>query len=127
VLLDLSVAFDTVNHEILLSVLSDCFSISGTAFNWFQSYLSEWTQSFVYAGHASHATDCFPITCNIPQESIFGPVGFIAFIEDFTVVSKKHIVHSHMCADNTQLYYSSSKLANAESVQDHLTSCVLCC
>ena len=109
-----------MDHQILLCVLSGRFGISGTAFNWFQFYLSERTQSFVHAGLA---TDCFPITCSVPQGSVFGPLGFIAYIEDLTVVSEKHIVHSLTYIDDIQLY-DSSTVADAESIRDHLTKCV---
>jgi len=76
----------------------------------FQSYFCERTQSFVYA---SHATDCFPVTYGVPQASIFGPIGFNAYTEDLTVMSKKHSVHSHMYADDAQLY-DISRLADAD-------------
>ena len=52
-----------------------------------------------------------------------GPLGFIAYTDDLTAVSEKYNVHSHMYADDTQLYDSSS-LVDAESVRDRLTSCV---
>jgi len=118
VLLDLSAAFGTVDHQVLLCVLSDCISISGTALNWFESYLSDRTQSFVHTGHT---TAYFPVTCSVPQGSVFGPLGFIAYTDDLTVVYKKHNVHSHMYTDDTQVYDSSS-LVDAESVRDQLTS-----
>ena len=50
VLLDLSAAFDTVDHQILLSVLSDRFAVSNNALTWFTSYLTDRTQQFMYAG-----------------------------------------------------------------------------
>ena len=105
---------------MLLCVLSDRFGISGTALNWIESYLSDRTQSFVHTGHT---TAYFPVTCSVPQGSVFGPLGFIAYTDDLTAVSDRHNVHSHMYADDTQLYDSSSP-ADAESVRDSLSSCV---
>jgi len=101
-----------VDHQVLLCVLSDRFGISGTALNCFESYLSDRTQSFVYTGHT---TAYFPVTSGVTQESVFGPLGFIAYTDDLAAVSEKHNVHSHMYADDTQLYDSSS-LSDAESV-----------
>ena len=111
---------DTVDHQILLCVLSDRFSISGTAFNWFQSYLSERTQSFAHVGLTA---DYFPVACSVPQGSVFGPLGFIGYTEDITVLSEKHSVHSHTYADDAQLD-DSSTVADARSVRDRLTRCV---
>ena len=69
------------------------------------------------------AVDCFFVTCSVPQGSVLGPLGFIAYTEDLTAVSDKHIVHSLMYADDIQLC-DSSTLADAESIRDRLTRCV---
>jgi len=105
VLLDLSAAFDTVDHNILLSVLSTRFSIHDTALDWFRSYLSGRSQSFVHGGHQ---TDDYPVDCSVPQGSVLGPLEFIAYTEDGSDTIKQHAVHSHSYADDTQLHASSS-------------------
>ena len=85
VLLDLSAAFDTVDHQVLQCVLSDCFGISGTSLNWFESYLSDRTQPFVQTGHT---TAYFPVTCSVPQGSVFGPLSFIAYTDDSRTIGR---------------------------------------
>lgn len=120
VLLDLSAAFDTVDHSILLSVLSNRFSVVDTAFNWFQSYLSGRTQSFVYAGQQ---TSNFPVNCSVPQGSVLGPLEFIAYTEDITDVLTRHETRSHFYADDTQLY-TSCRPDNIDTVRMRLSSCV---
>ena len=72
-LLDLSAAFDTVDHSILLSRLSNSFGIAGAVYQWFQSYLSGRTQ-FVAVGNAR--SSCRHLTCGLPQGSVLGPMLF---------------------------------------------------
>jgi len=68
--------FDTVDHSILLSVLSNRFCADGTALDWFRSYLSIRTQSFIY-NHQQ--TESYPVTCSVPQGSVLGPLEFVAY------------------------------------------------
>ena len=79
VLLDLSSAFDTVDHDCLLSVLHKRFSVDASAASWFRSYLSYRSQTFIANGKLSS-----PITllCSVPQESVLDPVQFNAYTED---------------------------------------------
>jgi len=60
VLLNLSSAFDTVDHDSLLTVLRDWFAVDGSALNWFKSYLSGRTQTFIVDGVRSQTAmmDC---------------------------------------------------------------------
>jgi Reverse transcriptase (RNA-dependent DNA polymerase) len=62
--LDLSSAFDIVDHAVLLSALSKRFSVCDKALNWFHPYLSDLSQSFHLAGNQ---TACFPVDCSVPQ------------------------------------------------------------
>ena len=72
VFLDLSKAFDTVNHNILLSKLQS-LGIRGIVLDWFRSYLSNRKQ-FVSIGNANSAQR--NISCGLPQASVLGPLYF---------------------------------------------------
>ena len=119
VLLDLSAAFDTVDHQILLSVLSNRFSVNSTALNWFQSYLTDRSQLFTHVGKQ---TPSFPVDCSVPQGSVFGPVGFISYTEDVVDLMDRHHVRSHIYADDTQ-YYDSCRLNEIDSLRSCLSRC----
>ena len=101
VLLDMSAAFDTVDHRILLEHLSSKFGFTGDAFNWFCSYLSQRSQRVVIRGTVSEKFD-------VPQGSCLGPLLFIIYASKLFGVIEKHLLVSHCYADDTQLYIAFS-------------------
>ena len=72
-LLDLSAAFDTVDHDVLLQRLSITFGIKDAALQWFRSYLSDRTQSVCVA---SGSTSPRRVFCGVSQGSVLGPILF---------------------------------------------------
>ena len=71
VLLDLSAAFDTIDHNILLNRLEKRYGITGTALGWFRSYLTDRTQSVCINNQES---DKLPLKYGVPQGSKLGPI-----------------------------------------------------
>ena len=98
VLLDLSAAFDTVNHEILLRRLETTFGITGTALQWFSSYLGNRSQRVVFGDGVSESF--------LPQGSFLGPQLFTLYASKLFEVIKHHLPSAHAYADDTQLYVS---------------------
>ena len=88
ILLDLQKAFDTVNHTILLTKLK-CIGLSGSAVNWFSSYLSDRQQLVDVSGTFSPEAK---IECGVPQGSIFGPLLFLIYVNDKPVVVKQKLL-----------------------------------
>ena len=70
-LLDFSAAFDTIDHQILLSCLKTVFGIRSTALQWFQLYLLDRKQCVVVNNSASSSS---PVVFGVPQVSVLGPV-----------------------------------------------------
>ena len=83
---DLSKAFDTIDHNILLSKL-DRYGIRGVANKWMASYLSDRTQAVEIQASVKHSTKKFlseskAIVSGVPQGSILGPLAFIVYVND---------------------------------------------
>ena len=102
-LLDLSAAFDTVDHEILLSRLSSRFGITGSVLEWFRSYLSNRHQ-FVYI-NGTKSSDR-QVKSGVPQGSVLGPILFLMYMAPLGDLLRQHGMNHHSFADDTQLYAS---------------------
>jgi hypothetical protein len=114
-LLDLSAAFDTIDHSILLERLNIWFGISQNALSWFKSYLS--SRSFVV--HSLNlSSNPTPIDIGVPQGSVLGPLLFILYTTPLSSLINSSCVSHHLYADDTQLFISFPPI----SFQASLTS-----
>uniref|UniRef100_A0A8C5AU51 Reverse transcriptase domain-containing protein n=1 Tax=Gadus morhua TaxID=8049 RepID=A0A8C5AU51_GADMO len=116
-LLDLSAAFDTVNHSILLSRLKP-LGITDSALSWFNSYLSERFHYIAINNHKSHTT---PVSHGVPQGSVLGPILFILYMLPLGHIIRCH-GHFHCYADDTQLFITTKTITPANL--STLTNCL---
>ena len=119
-LLDLFAAFDTIDHLTLISRLSSWYGISGTALDWFTSYLSNRYQQVKIHDYISEAVY---ISFCVPQGSVLGPILFTLYTAPLSHVIAEHDVEHHLYADDTQIYISLSGSEALESLTA-LKSCV---
>ena len=118
-LLDLSAAFDTIDHSILLQRLEITFGVSGIALEWFKSYLSNRHQAVVIRGKKS--SDHL-LKYGVPQGSVLGPVLFTLYTQPLVREIVKFNLKYHFYADDTQLY-DSVQCKNFEDLY-HRMECV---
>jgi len=102
-MLDLSAAFDTVDHDILIGRLQQSFGVKGLALSWIESFLRNWTQSVSIDGVQSTRS---LLICGVPQGRVFHPVFFLDYCADVIAIARRHGLEVHSYDDDTQLYAS---------------------
>ena len=104
IFLDLSKAFDTLDHQILLSKLEH-YGIHGLALSWLKSYLSNRVQFVQYKETCSIR---LTLSCGVPQGSILGPLLFVLYINDLPCATR--LAETMLFADDTSVFYSNPDL-----------------
>ena len=121
-MLDMSAAFDTVDHQILLQRLNTSFGVSSTVLDWFTSYLSDRQQ---HVRHSAHSSATTTLTCGVPQGSVLGPILFILYTADITKIIQKYCLRHHLYADDSQIYgFCKPSTSDEARLRDTLTACI---
>ena len=118
-LLDLSAAFDTVDHDTLFRHLEVSYGLGGTVLSWFRSYLNGRSQ-YVRCGRMTSTLTS--VLFGVPQGSVLGPILFLLYIADLLRLIETHNLRPHGYADDTQNYGSCPPSGIPE-----LRSCVCVC
>jgi len=118
-LLDLSCAFDTIDHSILIRRLDSVFGISSTALSWVKSYLTNRTQTIVIDDLCSEPT---LLSFGVPQGSVLGPLLFVMYMQPLAQVIASHSVSHVSYADDTQLH-NHGPVSDAKAVVHEIERC----
>ena len=119
ILLDLSAAFVTINHNILLSRLETRFVVTGATLNWIRSYCTERTQAIAIGNpHSEGIRSAFvSLKSGIPQGSVLGPILFNIYTTPLIGnICRKNLIKFHLYADDTQIYlFFKPNIPNSKS------------
>ena len=120
-MLDLSAAFDTIDHDILLSRLCNVYGITGNALDWFRSYLTCRIQRVVIENAVSGDQELGFV---VPQGSVLGPKIYRMYTKPVSDIIQRHGLSYHSYADDTQLYMTMDHSNN--NWRDGLARIQLC-
>jgi hypothetical protein len=101
VLLDMSAAFDTIDHSLLLQRLRNTFGIDGKVLTWITSYLSDRFQKITIGNVTSQPKK---LKQGVPQGSVLGPILFTLYTKPLAQIISKHGIDYHLYADDSQIY-----------------------
>ena len=122
-ILDLSVAFDTIDHGILLSTLNSLYGISGDALDWFKSILSNCVRRVITGVTVS---ECKDLSFGVLQESVVRPKIYCMYTKPISDIIAGHGLshHFYVLVDDTQLYIAIEHSANIHSKLLRMERCV---
>ena len=119
-LLDLSAAFNTIDHTILLRRLGYWSGVSGKALGWIKSYLTGRSQRIKLGNCLSSKSD---LSFGVPQGSVLGLLHFTRYTTPLSSLMSGHVIPHHLYADDSHLYISFSS-ANSAAALNGLQSCL---
>ncbi len=125
VLIDLSAAFDTLDHDILFNRLESNFGITGVALDWHKSYLNTRKQSVIINGKFRSMESVLKF--GVPQGSCLGPILFTEYASTLFDVIFNHLDNAHGYADDHQLYlsFSPNSSQSQENAIQTMETCLL--
>lgn len=116
VLLDLSAAFDTIDHAILLKRLQNRFQITGKALDWIRSFLCGRSQCVSVGG--SMVSDARPLRFGVPQGSVLGPILFSLYVTPLEEIIVKYGCKTAIFADDTQVYLTCNNTSSVSILEN---------
>ena len=122
-LLDMSAAFDTVDHTLLLEVLNKNYGIDNTVLKWFKDYLHNRSCSVNILDSFS---DVICLLFGVPQGSILGPILFILYTKHLQHIAKRYGLSIQLYADDNQIYIAFNKTNTMSSTtcKENIENCL---
>jgi hypothetical protein len=119
-LLDLSAAFDCVDHDLLFKRLEVSCGLTRDVLVWFHSYLGDRTQTVTYEGSVSRSR---PVVYGVPQGSVLGPLLFVLYTAEIEDITRRHGLRLHQYADDCQVY-CTVPVADTEIGVQRVNTCI---
>ena len=121
VLLDLSAAFDVIDHQILYKWLEHSYGITEDALSWIQSYLTNRTQCVTISNATSSEKT---LGFGVPQGSVLGPRKYCMYSKPIGEICQRHSLSYHCYADDTQLYMVIKPNDTWDTIAMQLEACL---
>jgi hypothetical protein len=120
VLLDLSAAFDTIDHTVFINRLRSRYGVGGSPLNWFSSYLHNRSQSVLVDNVRSQPV---LVDFGMPQGSVCGPICFIVYTAPLESIITRHGLSCMKYADDSQLYISLN-VSTQQNAIEKIQNCI---